>query len=432
MSITHLSEQATAQRALEALRNGVPNGDAVNALGCMQPEALDRFHDQLEVLEQAELEPTVTDRVPHPGTLIAGDFGSGKSHTLAYLEQEALRRNFVVSKVVISKETPLHDPSKLFAAAVREARLPDSRGSLLHELAIRLDYRSDRAVPFVDWATRVQPYGMLGATVMIHERSHDAELQEQIINWWSGDKLPIAVVRGGLRDLGAPKAFEVKAVKLADLAPVRFEFAARLARAVGFAGWVLLLDEVELIGRYSLLQRARAYAELARWLGLVPGQAIPGITAVAAITDDFEISVLDSRHDREKAPGRLAQKGDPVSLAQASMAEAAIEAISRGPVRLHRPSDDTLQLSHDRLRELYRTAYGVAPRAHESLADGAHRAMRNHVRRWINEWDLDRLYPDQVQDAYEEDLHLDYTEDKDLEAETETPAEGDQPGEGGW
>ena len=128
MTVTHLSEEGTAQRALEALRNGVPNGDAVNALGCMQPEALDRFNHQLEALARQDLtvpSPVVS---PIPGTLIAGDFGAGKSHTLAFFEQEALRRGFVVSKVVVSKETPLHDPSKLFAAAVREARLPDSRG----------------------------------------------------------------------------------------------------------------------------------------------------------------------------------------------------------------------------------------------------------------------------------------------------------------
>lgn len=37
-------DRISAQRALEALRNGVPNGDAVRALGCMQPAALDAFH----------------------------------------------------------------------------------------------------------------------------------------------------------------------------------------------------------------------------------------------------------------------------------------------------------------------------------------------------------------------------------------------------
>lgn len=36
-----------SRRALEALRNGVPNRDAVTALGCNQPEVERRFDAQL-------------------------------------------------------------------------------------------------------------------------------------------------------------------------------------------------------------------------------------------------------------------------------------------------------------------------------------------------------------------------------------------------
>ena len=46
----------------------------------------------------------------------------------------------------------------------------------------------------------------------------------------------------------------------------RLRFAAKLLAAAGYAGWVVLFDEVELIGRYSLQQRAKSYAELARWV----------------------------------------------------------------------------------------------------------------------------------------------------------------------
>ena len=42
-------------------------------------------------------------------------------------------------------------------------------------------------------------------------------------------------------------------------------------------GWLLLFDEVELIGRYTLLQRGRSYAELARWLQ--PDADDPGVAA---------------------------------------------------------------------------------------------------------------------------------------------------------
>ena len=39
--------------------------------------------------------------------MIAGGFGAGKSHLLGYLQELALAENFIVSWVVISKETPL-------------------------------------------------------------------------------------------------------------------------------------------------------------------------------------------------------------------------------------------------------------------------------------------------------------------------------------
>lgn len=410
MTIDDTPTRIQAQRALEALRNGVPNADAVRALGCMQPEALDRYRSQLDAFA-ADSSP----ELPHgPGTLIAGDFGAGKSHTLSYFEQEALDRNFIVSRLVISKETPLHDPAKLFLAAVRDARLPGSRGALLHELATRIDYTTEAAQSFASWAATGQPSGMLGASVFIHERSNDAELKEEIVNWWSGDRLAVARVRAGLKDLGSPKAFDVKAVKQADLAPVRFEFVARFARALGFTGWVILLDEVELMARYSLFQRAKAYAELARWIGGEREHGVPGVTAVAAITDDFDIDVLQGRDDRNKAPARMKAKGDPASVATARLTVAGMKIIGRDAIRLHAPNDDTLALSFLRLRELYRVAYDVDPRADLPADTAVHRAMRSYVRRWISEWDLDRLYPDRLHEAVDEAIDFDYDEDPDL------------------
>jgi hypothetical protein len=64
----------------------------------------------------------------------------------------------------------------------------------------------------------------------------------------------------------------------------RIRFAARLIAAAGYRGWILLIDEVELIGRYTLLQRGRSYSELARWMGKIDGDQYPGLATVAAIT----------------------------------------------------------------------------------------------------------------------------------------------------
>ena len=410
-----------SQRAFEALRNGVPNADAVRALGCMQPEVIDRFRQQLDRLADG----VTTGVTPcAAGMLIDGGFGTGKSHTLSCLEHEALRRNFVVSRLVISKETPLHDPAKLFQAAVREARLPNARGSLLHELATGIDYRSDLVTPFHTWATKGQPHAMVAASVLIDDQSSDAELKARIVNWWSGEKLTVAEVRNGLRMIDS-KYVKVSPVKASELTPIRFEFAARLARAKGFSGWVLLLDEVELISRFSLLQRARAYAELARWIGVVPGQNIPGITTVAAITDDYRGGVLDVKDDRQIAPERLQQKGDQTNLTLAHMAMIGIKLIDQDSIHLHAPSDDTLAASFERLRQLYTRAYGYTPQDGVAvLPGGPLQPMRSHVRRWITNWDLRRLYGEGLHELIEEQpLKPEYDEDPDSMSESEERVE---------
>ena len=50
--------------------------------------------------------------------LVAGGFGSGKSHLLEYFKHIALEENFVCSKIVISKETPLYNPTRVYQAAI--------------------------------------------------------------------------------------------------------------------------------------------------------------------------------------------------------------------------------------------------------------------------------------------------------------------------
>ena len=49
--------------------------------------------------------------------------------------------------------------------------------------------------------------------------------------------------------------------------PQKLRFVLELIKAAGYNGWVILLDEIELVANYSVLQRARSYAELARWDG---------------------------------------------------------------------------------------------------------------------------------------------------------------------
>jgi hypothetical protein len=205
-------------------------------------------------------------------------------------------------------------------------------------------------------------------------------------------------LRRQLKAIGEAKTFDFAPVRIRDLARQRLRFLPHLLRAAGHAGWVVLLDEVELIGRYSLLQRGRSYAELARWLdgdaggsgGPDPGEPL---VAVAAMTDDFETAVLVGKNDREALPTRLRDKETSEYAEAAALAEDAMTHIERDLVTLVPPDEAELDRAYRILRDLHGAAYGWDPPDVVGLERLRATRMRQYVRAWINEWDLVRLDP---------------------------------------
>lgn len=400
------------RRALEALRNGVPNRDAVRVLGCGQDEVVHRFQAQLEAVDAA----TPSDRQAK-GMLVAGGFGSGKSHLLEYLKHIALEQNFVCSLIVISKETPLYDPAKVYAAAIDAAVVPQITGNAIQEIALRLRQDSTAYADFFRWANRddseISP--LFPATLLLHERlRNDPDMLEKIRGFWAGEKLAIPDVRAGMRQIGMAAMYNLRAVPAKELALQRFKFAARLTRAAGHRGWVILIDEVELIGRYSRLQRAKSYAELARWLGRVETDQYPGLTTVAAITDDFAGAVLQDKGDLDYIGPQLQSRNTDEYRAMASRAETGMRLIQRESLPLERPDGAALTRTYETLKRIHSEAYHWGPPEVPSGTPSVTRPMRSYVRRWINEWDLKRLYPGEAIRTVETEVHVDYTESPEL------------------
>ena len=323
-----------ARRSIEALRAGVPNYDAVLALGSGQPRIETRFQELLEHVADDVAKGTQT-----PGLLVAGDFGSGKSHLLEALEQLALRENFVCSKVVVSKETPLHDPDKLYRAAIQAAVVPGRRGSALTEIAFGLKFDSQAYQDLLAWAG--QPASGLGSRFPPRCSCSSARATRRSGTGSSpsgaATRSTLGQLRGWLRDQGESATYRLERVGKRDLALQHFSFTSRLIAAAGYAGWVLLVDELELIAQYSFKARARAYAELARWSGRVRGQRCPGLLSLFAITQDFATLVLHQRNDLERIPGRLRATETEADSAIATGAEVGMRMIERDRLPLSPP-----------------------------------------------------------------------------------------------
>ncbi len=406
------------RRALEALRAGVPNRDVVRLLPPLHTRARTEFDALLRSTESSW-----ATQKPVPGMLISGGFGSGKSHLLDYLRHAALESGFVCSRVTLSKETPLSDLAKVYRAAVASAVAPDRTGPALSEIADTL--QTDRA-PYYDqlykWAHRdgdLDP--RLPASLLLFERqaSADEDLREKILAEWTGYPMRIGDMKAALKAAGEMTTYAVGRPQRGQELH-HFEFVNRFFRAAGYNGWVILLDEVELIARYGIRQRGRSYAHLATLLGAGKTGQIPGLAVVAAVTDDYAGEVLRRKGDRVKVPAKMMIAEDPLR----EMAEAGMERIESGTLPLNSPTKKQMGESYDRVREVYAAAYGwTPPDITDALEYAGSTRMRQYVRAWVTIWDLRRLY-DQEGELITEDVTISYEEDADVEkTATEETAE---------
>ena len=424
--MTELNDGSSAlscRRALEALRNGVPNREAVQLLGCTQPQAERQFQNLLSRASDPAAPPAGA-----LGMLVSGDFGTGKSHLLAHFEHRALSQGFVCSKVAISKETPLYDLGKVFKSAMDNGRILDRTGTLIEEVGLQLAYDSDEYSNLFSWANSSSSgvHPIFPASLLVHERSNDLELNRTIESFWAGDRIKVSEVKNGLRQLNQLQSYSFRAPRAADLPPQRLRFATKLIKGAGYRGWVILLDEIELVGQYSLLQRARSYAELARWLGQASGELYPGLVVVGTVTADYALANISpeasSKKDGDYAGQRLRSRGNDVGAARA---ETAMRLLERECTPLSTPDEADANDTLNALRYIYSRAYGwdAPPLETRAAAAGYQQRMRYRIRSAINEWDLLRLYPNSTPETEGREFTHQYVEISDLE--TQSKDDGD-------
>jgi hypothetical protein len=377
--------------AIEALRAGVPNRAAIRQMGTEQTDIEHAF----EVALAAAATDTGEDgNRPSPtGIGMAGGFGTGKSHMLGYLAEVARQQGFVVSRVVISKETPLSHPGHVLAAALRDAALPDRPDDPIAACVFALREQPE-ALEALEIAVSTPTAGFApifaACLFLLRRASTPPEMLRRIARLWAGTKVSAPAIRKALTTAGASRMFPLKPVPAAELTNQLTRFVPLLFRAVGYAGWCILLDEVELIGRYTPLQRALSYAWLAAWLGLDDERQFPGIVIAYAITDDFATAVINARLDSEKLPERLTLKG---RSAEAALAVLGIRHIERTVLqhRLMSPTLADLATCHEKVQRLYNSAYNWPAPALPAAERTSSRTMRQYIKGWITQWDLLRL-----------------------------------------
>ncbi|MBI4864284.1 MAG: DUF2791 family P-loop domain-containing protein [Candidatus Riflebacteria bacterium] len=236
---------------LEALRLGVIPGSRVGEYTVGRDGLFDQLRRDLDGLEAAG-----------QFMVILGDYGSGKSHALEWLREEALSRGFLTATAELDdREVTWANPKRVYRALVEGLVYPDL-GRSAHGLAPLIDrlVRTGRA-PLPSSDDRYHRYLDPAVDTLVRARQDgDEDLQQRILDWIGGE--PSEDSESWNRALARLRGPHLLA--LADFRTFSHIYAYLLggvacrAQEVGYRGLVLLLDEAEFFQALSREDREHA------------------------------------------------------------------------------------------------------------------------------------------------------------------------------
>lgn len=330
----------SARVIIEGLRSGVPYRETAQAMTIGRQENLKSLAALMEATAQGR-------RPPLWGQIIRANYGEGKTHLMHALASLAWESNWVVSMISVSKETPLDSLERFYPKVAMNAFRPGSSQAGLEPIvleALRGPHllAESRDVPLSD---RVRA------------------LLDNLVRQNAGMEELLADLDGQFMNLGDlkrihrenfSKPLKTPATRIRAEIPSYFSLVDWLIVRAGYQGWLWLIDEVELMGKFGRGARARSYANIGRVLEGV-GERTLSVWAVAA---NFQNDVIIQRHDLEQAPAWLLAR--PKESADAAWARLALEELSAARP-LARPSAVQIRQLIERVYDLHREAYAWAP-----------------------------------------------------------------------
>ncbi|MDA8344174.1 MAG: DUF2791 family P-loop domain-containing protein [Thermaerobacter sp.] len=336
-------DSSAARTAVEHLRAGVPSAGAAQMLSVGRRRILGEIEGELAALQAGR-----------PGRhlrIIAANYGEGKSHTLNAVRAIAARDHFLVSQITVSRETPLDRVDRVYRKLVSRTYYPGVErpgiDPLLHEIADRPE-AVQRLLRFAQ--TKLHPkIGHLLEARLEGKRGDIEPLDGDL----SGYLLPMPALRRAYDDNMGRRLPKMDRFVLAQ----SFDYLRlidEMAVLAGLAGWLILIDEVEMIGRIGRRARALSYALLR---DLSDPARLPHTYSVAAVAASFQADLADRLDEAEQLPLWLRARG------QDELADAVpgIVGLLAGAPHLPPLSEADLAEVFDGIAQAHATAYGWYP-----------------------------------------------------------------------
>ncbi len=327
-----------ARHIIEALRSGIPS----RAVGQYFSEARPRI--MKEISERLDM---VCEQGKSNGMIISGKYGEGKTHLLNTVFNLAQSNNMVVSYLSLSKETPMDKLYLVYQKLVRNTYLPKrQQPGFMHELE-KISANSPAANEMLLYAAKQLETDKLYYLFRSYLNTEDSDEKFLLQADLEGDFIANVPLKKIYRRIfNQPVKYNVSFTKTRHCRDYLY-FMSHLFTQMGYHGWVILIDETELMGRLGKKARLNAYRNMAEFL--LPGEHLESVFSLFALSSSYVEDVIEAKHEYENLEAVYPMEPEP--------ARTVLELLEKAP--------QLLPLTGEEIHEILRKIQDFHGRAYE-------------------------------------------------------------------
>lgn len=289
-----------ARHIIEALRSGVPSRAVGQYFSEARPRIMREISDHLD---------SVCDAGKSSGMIISGKYGEGKTHLLNTVFNLAHSNNMVVSYLSLSKETPMDKLYLVYQKVIQNTYLPRRQqpGFMqeLEKISSNSPVASEMLVYVLQQLETDKLYYLFRSYLNTEDSDEKFLLQADL----EGDFVANAALKKIYRRIfNETVKYKVNFTKTKHCGDY-FKFMSHLFTLMGYHGWVILIDETELMGRLGKKARLNAYRNMARFL--LPERCPENTFSIFALSASYTEDVIEAKHEYENLEAVYPDEPEP-------------------------------------------------------------------------------------------------------------------------
>ncbi len=277
-----------ARHIIEALRSGIPSRAVGQYFSEARPKIMKEISGRLEsVCEQGKA----------GGMVISGKYGEGKTHLLNTVFNLAHSNNMVVSYLSLNKETPMDKLYLVYQKIIQNTYLPRREQPGFTQELEKITANSPVANEMLLYAAKHLETDKLYYLFRSYLNTEDSDEKFLLQTDMEGDFIANVPLKKIYRRIfNQPVKYNVNFTKTKHCGDY-FSFMSHLFTQLGYHGWVILMDETELMGRLSKKARLNAYRNMASFL--LPEKCFESTFSLFALSASYLEDVIEGKHEYE-------------------------------------------------------------------------------------------------------------------------------------